>query len=55
MIRFRMLMIAAGYEDANDCDALRADPAFKMAVGRLPRSRPCAGSKICPAGSRLRA
>ena len=38
MIRFRMLMIAAGYEDANDCDALRADPAFKMAVGRLPET-----------------
>jgi hypothetical protein len=33
MIRFRALLIAAGYEDANDCDALRADPAFKMAVG----------------------
>jgi len=32
MIRFRTLMIAAGYEDANDCEALRADPAFKMAV-----------------------
>ena len=38
MIRYRALMIAAGYEDANDCDALRADPAFKMAVGRLPES-----------------
>jgi hypothetical protein len=38
MIRFRALMIAAGYADANDCDALRADPAFKMAVGRLPES-----------------
>ena len=24
MIRFRALMIAAGYEDANDCDALHA-------------------------------
>ena len=23
MIRFRMLLIAAGYPDANDCDALR--------------------------------
>ena len=33
---FRALLIAAGYADANDCDALRADPAFKMAVGRLP-------------------
>ena len=43
MIRFRMLMIAAGYEDANDCDALRADPAFKMAVGRLPES----GADLC--------
>ena len=38
MIRFRALMIAAGYEDANDCDALRGDPAFKMAVGRLPET-----------------
>ena len=38
MIRFRALLIAAGYEDANDCDALRADPAFKTAVGRLPES-----------------
>jgi hypothetical protein len=38
MIRFRVLMIAAGYLDANDCDALRSDPAFKMAVGRAPES-----------------
>jgi hypothetical protein len=36
MIRFRVLLIAAGYPDANDCDALRSDPAFKMALGRLP-------------------
>jgi hypothetical protein len=43
MIRFRVLMIAAGYADANDCDALRADPAFKMAVGRLPES----GAELC--------
>jgi hypothetical protein len=43
MIRFRALMIAAGYADANDCDALRADPAFKMAVGRLPES----GVELC--------
>lgn len=40
MIRFRVLLIAAGYPDANDCDALRSDPAFKMAVGRLPESGP---------------
>ena len=43
MIRFRALLIAAGYEDANDCDALRGDPAFKMAVGRLPES----GAELC--------
>lgn len=43
MIRFRALMIAAGYADANDCDALRADPAFKLAVGRLPES----GAELC--------
>jgi Transposase DDE domain group 1 len=43
MIRYRALLIAAGYEDANDCDALRADPAFKMAVGRLPES----GAELC--------
>lgn len=51
MIRFRTLMIAAGYEDGNDCDALRDDPAFKMAVGRLPES----GAELCsqPTMSRL--
>jgi Transposase DDE domain group 1 len=38
MIRFRVLLIASGYPDANDCDALRADPAFKIAVGRAPVS-----------------
>src|ERR1700675_3261838 len=38
MIRFRALAIAAGYPDANDCGLLRKDPAFKMAVGRLPES-----------------
>jgi len=26
MIRFRVLLIAAGYPDANDCDALRSEP-----------------------------
>jgi hypothetical protein len=35
IIRFRMLMIAAGYEDGNDADALRADPMFKLAMERL--------------------
>jgi hypothetical protein len=40
MIRFRAPAIAAGYPDANDCDLLRRDPAFKMAVGRLPETGP---------------
>jgi len=38
MIRYRARLIAAGYPDGNECDALRSDPAFKMAVGRLPES-----------------
>jgi len=38
--RFRMLMIAAGYEDGNDADGLRHDPMLKLAIGRL------AGRKI---------
>ena len=51
MIRYRALLIAAGYPDGNDCDALRSDPAFKMAVGRLPES----GDDLCsqPTISRL--
>jgi Transposase DDE domain group 1 len=36
IVRFRMLMIAAGYEDGNDADALRRDPMFKLALDRLP-------------------
>jgi hypothetical protein len=34
----RMLMIAAGYEDCDDIDTLRADPALKIAVGRTPET-----------------
>jgi hypothetical protein len=51
MLRLRMFLIAAGYEDADDCDSLRADPVFKMAVGRLPES----GNALCsqPTMSRL--
>ncbi len=39
MIRFRMLMIAAGYEDGNDAASLRLDPVFKMAQGIAPSGR----------------
>lgn len=36
ILRFRMLMIAGGYEDGNDATSLRHDPIFKMATERLP-------------------
>jgi hypothetical protein len=36
MLRFRLLMIAAGYEDGNDAGSLRHDALFKLASGRLP-------------------
>lgn len=32
----RVYQIVAGYEDANDCNALRDDTILKMSVGRLP-------------------
>jgi hypothetical protein len=36
MIAQRILAIAAGYEDLNDHQALRADPALQLAVGKAP-------------------
>ncbi len=35
MIRAPMFAIACGYEDCDDLDVLRFDPAFKLACGRL--------------------
>ena len=51
MLMFRMFAISNGYEDADDCDALRKDPLFKLAVGRAPES----GDALCsqPTMSRL--
>ena len=47
IIRFRLLMIAAGYEDGNDADTLRTDPLFKLALERLPSGRDlCSQSTI---------
>lgn len=50
IIRFRMMMIACGYEDGNDARSLRIDPAFKLACDRLP-----GGADLCsqPTISRL--
>ncbi len=36
MIRSRMLAICCGYEDCDDLDELRHDPAFKLACEQLP-------------------
>src|SRR5947209_3775078 len=45
IIRFRLLLIAAGYEDGNDADSLRGDPAFKLALDRgCPTAPGCARS-----------
>ena len=51
MIRARIHAIACGYEDADDLDFLRTDPAFKLACGRLPDT----GADLCsqPTLSRL--
>ena len=38
MVTARMMAIAAGYEDADDLDALRHDPALLMACDRAPES-----------------
>jgi hypothetical protein len=62
MIRYRALLIAAGYPDGNDCDALKSDPAFKMGLAAYPRAamicvrnRPSAGWRTCPARPRSNA
>ena len=47
IIRFRLLMIAAGYEDGNDATGLRIDPLFKLALERVPSDRDlCSQSTI---------
>ena len=38
MIRQRVIQIACGYEDGNDCNQLRSDAIFKLCAGRLPES-----------------
>jgi len=51
LIRQRIYQIAMGYEDCNDADSLRSDPALKTAVGRCPETDPDLGSQ--PTFSRL--
>ncbi len=47
----RVNQIACGYEDANDCNKLRNDPAHKLAAGKLPVSDSPLASQ--PTASRL--
>jgi hypothetical protein len=51
IVQSRVLAIACWYEDGNDLNALRFDPAFKLACGRLPET----GLDLCsqPTASRL--
>ena len=47
VIRFRLLMISAGYEDGNDANSLRRDPMFKLALDLSPIDRElCSRSTI---------
>ncbi len=46
LMRQRVFQITCGYEDANDCDFLRHDPAFKAACHRLPLSGDPLGSRV---------
>ncbi len=47
IIRFRLLMISAGYDDGNDASSLRSDPMFKMALDLTPSDRElCSQSTI---------
>ncbi|MDO8753244.1 MAG: IS1380 family transposase [Anaerolineales bacterium] len=36
LIKQRIYQIACGYEDGNDCNTLRHDPAFQLGVGHKP-------------------
>jgi len=51
LIRQRTYQIAMGYEDCNDANSLRSDPALKTAVGRCPDRDSDLGSQ--PTLSRL--
>ena len=43
IIKFRAMMVAAGYEDGNDAHELHHDPSFKLALERTPET----GDALC--------
>lgn len=56
MLRQRLFGILADYEDCNDHDALRDDPVFKLAAGRLPEDEPLASQPtLCRLENHVRA
>jgi DDE family transposase len=49
LVRYRVFQSALGYEDANDGDSLRGDPALKAACERLPiKGGPSQSAKSAP-------
>ena len=48
IFKFRIMMVAAGYEDDNDAHELRHDPSFKLALERAPETgdAPCSQPTI---------
>jgi hypothetical protein len=50
MVRQRVYQIAAGYEDCNDADFLRIDPALRLALGKDHRAGP---ASPCSPGWRM--
>ena len=48
MLRFRMFAIACGYEDADDCDALRAERRVARGSAVQAGRRPGAGERARP-------
>ena len=48
----RVLAVACGYEDADDLDALRDDPGFRLALGKLTGSGAGQPAQDEPVGER---
>ena len=46
MIRQRVYQMAAGYEDCNDADYLRIDPALRLSLNK--GKNPALVSRLCP-------
>ncbi len=56
LLKQRIFSIALGYEDTNDADTLRHDPALKVMSGKLPETSPGLASQptLCRFENRVR-